>query len=61
MRRIRLRSNLCQAISVSKEANLPALLSASAKALGSQETHICLETGARVADIALIRDGDVLM
>ncbi|GAB5364205.1 hypothetical protein AAMO2058_000949300 [Amorphochlora amoebiformis] len=49
------------AISVSKEANLPALLSASAKALGSQETHICLETGARVADIALIRDGDVLM
>ncbi|GAB5366471.1 hypothetical protein AAMO2058_001146400, partial [Amorphochlora amoebiformis] len=50
-----------KAIAISTEASLADLVSATAKALRSQETHICLETGALIEDIALIRDEDILM
>ncbi|GAB5371988.1 hypothetical protein AAMO2058_001627000 [Amorphochlora amoebiformis] len=49
------------AIAISKESSLSALVSEAARTLGSKETHMCLETGARIADISLIRDGDILM
>ncbi|GAB5366470.1 hypothetical protein AAMO2058_001146300 [Amorphochlora amoebiformis] len=50
-----------RAISISNEATLRDVVCAAAKALGSQTTYMCLESGARIDDIAFIRDGDILM
>ncbi|GAB5366457.1 hypothetical protein AAMO2058_001145200 [Amorphochlora amoebiformis] len=50
-----------KAIEISEETSLYDLVSATAKALGSQKTHLYLESGALIEDITLISDGDILM
>eukprot|EP00954_Amorphochlora_amoebiformis_P004270 333350-Amorphochlora_amoeboformis.AAC.1 len=50
-----------KAIEISEETSLSDLVSATAKALGSQKTHLYLESGALIEDITLISDGDILM
>eukprot|EP00954_Amorphochlora_amoebiformis_P030751 1395161-Amorphochlora_amoeboformis.AAC.1 len=48
-------------IVIPKESSLSSLVSEAARTLESKETHMCLETGARITDISFIRDGDILM